>query len=85
MFDESGAQWAVGGGVSQPSEENPHGLQIPSNQGGQPGDGSVPWMTEQIIAQYAPILTQTDNPHYYENNKMLFALFMERVHRISPL
>ncbi|KAF4519543.1 hypothetical protein B566_EDAN009446 [Ephemera danica] len=43
------------------------------------------WESEQMMAQYTPILDQTENPHYYESNKMLFELFMERLQRIPPL
>lgn len=40
-----------------------------------------PWMSTQILSQYTPDLTAADNPYYYENNKLLFALYMERVQR----
>ena len=34
-----------------------------------------------ILSQYTPALNATDNPYYYENNKLLFALYMERLRR----
>lgn len=40
-----------------------------------------PWMSEHVLSQYAPSLTASDNPYYYENNKLLFALYMERLQR----
>lgn len=31
--------------------------------------------------QYDPDLTSDQNPYYYESNKLLFDLYVERVHR----
>jgi hypothetical protein len=92
QYEETGAQWG-GVNVSQSAnrgyiEEHSHGLQasLASTSGTQqPNDGNVTWLTQQMLAEYAPILNQTDNPHYYENNKMLYDLFMERLQRISPI
>ncbi|KAK7793024.1 hypothetical protein R5R35_004456 [Gryllus longicercus] len=39
------------------------------------------WMSEQVLSLYSPDLGATDNPFYYENNKLLFALYMERMQR----
>ncbi|PNF17322.1 hypothetical protein B7P43_G04981 [Cryptotermes secundus] len=39
------------------------------------------WMTNQILSQYSPDLDASENPYYYESNKLLFALYMERLHR----
>jgi len=39
------------------------------------------WMTNHILSQYSPALNASDNPYYYESNKLLFALYMERLHR----
>lgn len=39
------------------------------------------WMTNHILAQYNPALNALENPYYYESNKLLFALYIERLHR----
>ncbi|XP_067006033.1 uncharacterized protein [Anabrus simplex] len=39
------------------------------------------WMTSQVLAHYSPDLNASDNPYYYESNKLLFALYMERMQR----
>lgn len=39
------------------------------------------WMTNHILSQYSPALDASENPYYYESNKLLFALYMERLHR----
>lgn len=35
--------------------------------------------------QYDPDLTSDQNPYYYESNKLLFDLYVERVHRHGQL
>lgn len=51
-------------------------------RGGSSNDNSPhSWMTEQILSHYSPDLNASDNPYYYENNKLLFALYMERMQR----
>ncbi|PSN50729.1 hypothetical protein C0J52_01217 [Blattella germanica] len=45
------------------------------------GNQSGGWMTDNILSQYTPALNASDNPYYYENNKLLFALYMERLQR----
>ncbi|XP_043261686.1 uncharacterized protein LOC122402728 [Colletes gigas] len=35
------------------------------------------------IAEYKPGLDATENPFYYESNKLLFSLYMERIQRTS--
>ena len=39
------------------------------------------WISNSILSQYSPALSASDNPYYYESNKLLFALYMERIHR----
>nr|AGM32654.1 hypothetical protein [Coptotermes formosanus] len=39
------------------------------------------WISNNILSQYSPSLNASDNPYYYESNKLLFALYMERIHR----
>jgi len=39
------------------------------------------WIPNNILSQYSPTLNASDNPYYYESNKLLFALYMERIHR----
>jgi len=39
------------------------------------------WISNNILSQYSPTLNASDNPYYYESNKLLFALYMERIHR----
>ncbi|XP_015587498.1 uncharacterized protein LOC107264106 [Cephus cinctus] len=36
-------------------------------------------------AEYRPDLDANDNPFYYENNKLLYSLYMERMQRMSDL
>ncbi|XP_012276199.1 uncharacterized protein LOC105697449 [Orussus abietinus] len=36
-------------------------------------------------AEYRPDLDANDNPFYYENNKLLYSLYMERMQRSSEL
>ncbi|XP_059475987.1 uncharacterized protein LOC132196998 isoform X2 [Neocloeon triangulifer] len=51
----------------------------PHNQQNPEPDPS--WITDQMIAQYAPQIDQVDSPYYYEHNKLLFALYLERLQR----
>jgi hypothetical protein len=44
----------------------------------QPGSS---WVTDQMMSQYAPTIEETDSPFYYEHNKLLFALHLERLQR----
>lgn len=39
------------------------------------------WMTNHILPRYNPALDASENPYYYESNKLLFALYIERLHR----
>ncbi|KAJ9589494.1 hypothetical protein L9F63_017311 [Diploptera punctata] len=48
---------------------------------GTPDVQTANWIDSRILSQYTPDLNATDNPYYYENNKLLFALYMERLHR----
>ncbi len=34
--------------------------------------------------KYMPDLNATENPHYYEYNKLLFELYVERMQRSAP-
>ncbi|KAG8041375.1 hypothetical protein G9C98_002363 [Cotesia typhae] len=36
-----------------------------------------------FASDYRPDLNANDNPHYYESNKLLYTLSMERMHRRS--
>jgi len=38
-----------------------------------------------FITEYRPDLDATENPFYYESNKLLFSLYMERMQRRSML
>lgn len=51
------------------------------SSGGSPELQSNNWMTNQALPHYNPALTASDNPYYYESNKLLYALYMERLHR----
>lgn len=42
---------------------------------------AAPWVTDEMMSQYAPSIEQTDSPFYYEHNKLLFALHLERLER----
>ncbi|XP_069685155.1 uncharacterized protein [Periplaneta americana] len=49
--------------------------------GGSPELQSNNWLASQPLPHYNPALNASDNPYYYESNKLLFALYMERLHR----
>ncbi|KAG8221894.1 hypothetical protein J437_LFUL006712 [Ladona fulva] len=41
------------------------------------------WISEEAISNYNPSLDSTDNPFYYETNKILFSLYWERMQRVG--
>lgn len=38
---------------------------------------------QHMNLKYSPDLNASENPHYYENNRLLFELYVERTHRTS--
>lgn len=49
--------------------------------GGLHRDSAVSVRTLQSMPIYNPDLSPAENPYYYENNKLLFTLYMERLQR----
>ncbi|XP_046406952.1 uncharacterized protein LOC124171726 [Ischnura elegans] len=39
------------------------------------------WISEEALSMYNPSLDSCDNPFYYESNKILFSLYLERMQR----
>ncbi|XP_053594982.1 uncharacterized protein LOC103573973 [Microplitis demolitor] len=44
-----------------------------------------PPIQNNYASDYRPDLNANDNPYYYENNKLLYSLYMERMNRRSNL
>ncbi|XP_075231886.1 uncharacterized protein LOC142330490 [Lycorma delicatula] len=40
-------------------------------------------LQDPLIPHYNPDLTPSENPYYYENNRLLFTLYMERLQRTN--
>lgn len=40
-----------------------------------------PTASNYQMENYRPDLNANDNPYYYENNKLLYSLYVERMHR----
>lgn len=63
---------------------------IPSPNHSEPSQGSSTcdgWSSTQSCynAEYRPDLDANDNPYYYENNKLLYSLYLERMQRMSEI
>lgn len=60
---------------------------VPSPNSAELSQKSSPSCSSQssFIADYRPDLDATENPFYYESNKLLFSLYMERMLRTSDL
>lgn len=61
---------------------------LPSPNNSEPSQGSPLYdgcssSQSSYIADYKPDLDATENPFYYESNKLLFSLYMERIQRSS--
>ncbi|XP_017852063.1 uncharacterized protein LOC108606458 isoform X2 [Drosophila busckii] len=52
---------------------------LPTTPAGSSGDGS----SDSTTYEYSPELNADQNPYYYEKNKMLYDLHVERVKRIN--
>ncbi|KAJ8678699.1 hypothetical protein QAD02_014486 [Eretmocerus hayati] len=52
------------------------------SQGSSSSDGYSSSYSPCMI-EYRPDLSASDNPHYYENNKLLYNLHMERLQRVG--
>lgn len=72
---------AVQSTCSDNSEISHRPQQSAEASGSSPGLHPNGWVTNHILSQYNPALSASDNPYYYESNKLLFALYMERLHR----
>ncbi|XP_063230679.1 uncharacterized protein LOC134535486 isoform X2 [Bacillus rossius redtenbacheri] len=51
-------------------------------------EGSVPaWLPpcqpQAQVSSYSPALGADQNPYYYENNKLLYTLYLERLQRLG--
>lgn len=63
---------------------------IPSPNYSEPSQGSPSYdgcssSQSSTTAEYRPDLNATENPFYYESNKLLYSLYMERIQRTSDL
>lgn len=60
---------------------------VPSPNHSEPSQGSSSCdgysSSHSSYSEYSPVLSATDNPIYYENNKLLYTLHMERLQRIE--
>ncbi|XP_012255219.1 uncharacterized protein LOC105685319 [Athalia rosae] len=61
---------------------------VPSPNHSEPSQGSTSLdgfssSRSSYTADYRPDLDANDNPFYYENNKLLYSLYMERMQRAS--
>lgn len=52
---------------------------------GSPGEDRCSSSQSSYTAEYRPDLEATENPFYYESNKLLFSLYMERLQRTADL
>lgn len=52
-----------------------------TEMGGLHRDSGISLRTLQPMPVYNPDLSPAENPYYYENNKLLFTLYMERLQR----
>lgn len=70
---------------------------IPSSGGSSPSNGTRPpshgpmvdalVVNGEILGEYCPDLSEHENPHYFNRNKVLYELFLERIRRgqwVSP-
>jgi hypothetical protein len=74
------------GSASQSTRSDTSGISQQPQQSMEVGGSSQSlhpnsWISNNILSQYSPSLNASDNPYYYESNKLLFALYMERIHR----
>nr|CAD7424661.1 unnamed protein product [Timema monikensis] len=54
----------------------------PEEPGAGPSVGHTPPRLQQAwMSPYSPNMSPQQNPYYYENNKMLYTLYMERMQR----
>lgn len=63
---------------------------MPSPNYSEPSQGSPLYdgyssSQSSYTAEYRPNLDTTENPFYYESNKLLFSLYMERIQRTTDL
>ncbi|KAK0168235.1 hypothetical protein PV327_002059 [Microctonus hyperodae] len=71
--DNTETEWSNGNYRSSP-------LHLEPSQSSTSSDG---YSSNQINfgQEYQPDLNANDNPYYYENNKLLYSLYIERMHR----
>ncbi|XP_063977577.1 uncharacterized protein LOC135162728 [Diachasmimorpha longicaudata] len=69
------AEWTNRNFVPSPNHSEP-------SQSSSSSDGfSLAAQNNFMIQEYQPDLSPTENPYYYENNKLLYSLYVERMHR----
>ncbi|XP_033223484.1 uncharacterized protein LOC117177102 [Belonocnema kinseyi] len=72
--EKMNGQWDRCNFIPSPNHSEPS----PSSEGYNSSQSSYP-------NDYRPDLNANENPYYYETNKLLFNLYMERVHRSNGL
>ncbi|XP_012531929.1 uncharacterized protein LOC105834183 [Monomorium pharaonis] len=77
MVESMETDWESGNFISSPSCSE-------VSQNSPPG-GSCGSSQSNFTSDYRPDLDATENPFYYESNKLLFSLYMERMQRRPDL